>query len=50
MRAVRKNGAISQIGYLGKQDIEAFLPLLIDKAIRLRYVTSLRILMSIYKA
>ena len=41
MKAVRRRGTISQIGYLGRQDVAAvtpgFLPLLIDKAIRFRY-------------
>lgn len=45
MKTVRKKGTISQIGYLGRQVtadlIPGFLPLLIDKAIRLRYVALL---------
>ena len=39
LRAIKKGGIISQVGYLGKQDsadLEGLIPLLIDKSVNFR--------------
>lgn len=41
IKATKKGGVVSQVGYLGKQDVgdlEGLLELLIDRTVTLRYV------------